>query len=378
MKRLIFAIVMMVGMVSCATDTNKINTTISGRFVGSGVDSIFLERISDTFAEPTRVAAACLEDNGAFSFGLALDEQEPHRFYRISNNKGTRPVTLVVAPEDEIELESVGDIFLNYKVEGSEESELICEFNREYFKACDRLALIAEGLGTRASYNEREAYLAAQQAIQAQLRFVGSHSNSLAAFYAMRHSIAEQYIPQLDGHGISVVHYRAVLEGVSEKYPESPYIAIIEREIAEVEAMIDLMGNVQVASYPDIELEDMYKVKHKLSELDGKVVLLYFWTLESALCNNINAELKELYAKYHDQGFEVYHISADSDIAVWIEAVRQQQHPWISLYGGNDMDVFTLYNVVKLPTAYLIDREGDMVVAPLNMTALERELKRAL
>ena len=80
---------MMMGMASCATDTNKINTTISGRFVGSGVDSIFLERISDTFTEPTRVASACLADNGSFSFGLALDEQEPHRFYRISNNKGS-------------------------------------------------------------------------------------------------------------------------------------------------------------------------------------------------------------------------------------------------------------------------------------------------
>ncbi|MBQ5594668.1 MAG: redoxin domain-containing protein [Alistipes sp.] len=378
MKRVIFAIAMMVGVVSCATDANKCNTTISGRFVGSCADSIFLERVSDSFAEPTRVAAVRLEDNGAFRFELAIEEDASPRFYRISNNHGSRPVTLVVAPEDDITLESVGDIFLNYEVEGSEESALIREFNREYFKACDRLALIAEGLGTRASYNEREAYLAAQQAIQAQMRFVGSHTNSLAAIYAMRHSVAEQYIPQLDGHGISVVHYRAVLDGVSKRYPDSPYIAIVEREIAEVEAMIDLVGSVQIASYPDIELEDMYKVKHKLSELDGKVVLLYFWTLESALCNNINAELKELYAKYKEQGFEVYHISADSDIAVWIEAVRQQQHPWISLYGGNSMDVFTLYNVSKLPTAYLIDRNGDMSVAPLNMTALERELRRAL
>lgn len=378
MKRVLFAIVMMVGVVSCATDANRVNTTISGRFVGSGADSLFLERVSDTFTETTRVAAARLEDDGTFRFELTIDEDSSPRFYRISNNRGSRPVTLIVAPEDDIVLESVGDIFLNYKVDGSAESALIKEFNSEYFKACDRLALIAEGLGTRASYNEREAYLAAQQAIQAQLRFVGSHANNLAAIYAMRHAVAEQYIPQLDGYGISVVHYRTVLDGVSRKYPESPYIAVIEREIAEVEAMIDLVGSVQVASYPDIELEDMYKVKHKLSELDGKVVLLYFWTLESALCNNINAELKELYAKYHDKGFEVYHISADSDIAVWIEAVRQQQHPWISLYAGNNMDVFSLYNVVKLPTAFLIDRNGDMAVAPLNMTALERELKRAL
>ena len=42
------------------------------------------------------------------------------------------------------------------------------------------------------------------------------------------------------------------------------------------------------------------------------------------------------------------------------------------------MDVFTLYNVVKLPTAYLIDREGNMSVAPLSIKALEREIKEAL
>jgi hypothetical protein len=100
--------------------------------------------------------------------------------------------------------------------------------------------------------------------------------------------------------------------------------------------------------------------------------------LESALCNNINAELKELYAKYHDKGFEVYHISADSDISLWIEVVRQQQHPWISVFGSGGVDVFSLYNVVKLPTAYLIDRNGDMSVAPLSMSALERELNRVL
>lgn len=369
---------MVVGMVSCAQNSNNTNTTISGRFVGSGVDSVWLERVSDNFDIPERVAVARLEDNGAFCFELSIDKKETPRFYRLNYRSGSRPVTLVVAPEDNITLESVGDIFLNYEVEGSEESKLICEFNHSYFGACDRLAHIAEGLGTHVMYSKREAYKAAQEAIQSQLSFVGSHPNSLAAFYALRHNVAEQYIPQLDGYGVSVLHYRTVLDGISSKYPESPYIAILEHEIAEAEAMIELIGNVQLASYPDIELEDMYKTKHKLSALDGKVVLLYFWTLESAICNNINAELKELYAKYHDEGFEVYHVSADSDIAVWIEAVRQQQHPWISVYGGSSMDVFTLYNVIKLPTAYLIDRKGDMTVAPLEMSALERELKRVL
>ncbi|MBR5821867.1 MAG: thioredoxin family protein [Alistipes sp.] len=378
MKRVIFAIVMMVGILSCATDDKRVNTTISGRFVGSGVDSIYLERMSDNFSEPEPIAAVCLEDNGAFCFELSIDEESSPRFYRINTKSGGRPVTLVVKPEDNIVLESAGDIFLNYTVEGSEESALIKEFNRDYFKACDQLALVAERLGMRVAYTEKEAYRLATEAIQTQIRFVGSHPNTLAAFYAMRHNVAERYIPQLDGYGITILHYRTVLEGLTAAYPDSPYLAIIEREIAEMEAMIDLVGNVKLISYPDIELEDMYKTKHKLSSLDGKVVLLYFWTLESALCNNLNAELKELYNRYNSEGFEVYHISADSDEALWIEVVRQQKHPWISVFGGGSMDVFSLYNVVKLPTAYLIDRDGNMSVAPLAIKALEREIKGAL
>lgn len=378
MKRVILAIVMMVSILSCATDTKKANTTISGRFVGSGVDTIYLERMSDNFSAPESVDMVCLEDNGAFRFELAIDEGTSPRFYRISTNNGGRPITLVVAPEDNITLESAGDIFLNYTVEGSEESALICEFNHDYFKACDQLALVAERLGTNVAYSRKEAYRLAMEAIKSQLRFVGTHSNTLAALYAMRHNVAERYVPQLDGYGITILHYRTVLESIMATYPDSPYIAIIESEIAEMEAMIDLVGNVKIISYPDIELEDMYKTKHKLSSLEGKVVLLYFWTLESAMCNNLNAELKELYNRYSDDGFEVYHISADSDESLWIDVVRQQKHPWISVFGGYSMDVFTLYNVVKLPTAYLIDRKGNMSVAPLSIKALEREIKEAL
>lgn len=378
MKRAIIAIVMMVGILSCATDTKRSNTTISGRFVGSGVDSIYLERMSDNFSEPESVAVACLEDNGAFRFELAIDEESSPRFYRINTKNGSRPVTLVVSPEDDITLESAGDIFLNYTVEGSEESKLIAEFNHTYFKTCDQLALIAERIGTRVAYTEREAYRLATEAIKTQIRFVGSHPNTLAAFYALRHNVAERYIPQLDGYGITILHYRTVLEGIATAYPDSPYVAILEREIADMESIINLMDNVQLVSYPDIELEDMYKTKHKLSSLEGKVVLLYFWTLESALCNNLNAELKELYGKYNKKGFEVYHVSADSDEALWIEVVRQQKHPWVSVFGGSSMDVFSLYNVVKLPTAYLIDREGNMTVAPLSVSALERQIKEAL
>lgn len=376
-KYLIAALSFALLMVSCGGEQRGVNTTISGRFVGNTVDSVYLDKIADGVAAPERIAGVALQDNGGFEFSIAVAEESP-RFYRLTFSDSTRPITLVVAAGDEIRLEAAGDIFLNYEVEGSEESALIREFNRDYFAACDRLALIAERLGTATRYSEVEAYRAAQEAIKAQVRFVGANQGRLAALYALRHAVAEQYIPQLDGFGVTLAHYTAVLDGLKANYPESPYIALLEREVADQQALMDVVNSVELVSYPDIELKDMYRKSHSLSSLSGGVTLLYFWISESAVCNNINADLKALYERYHDKGFEVYHISADGDEAMWIEAVRQQGHPWISVYGGQNADVFTLFNVETLPKAYLIDREGNVSVAPLNMSALERELKRLL
>lgn len=376
-KYLIAALSFALLMVSCGGEQRGVNTTISGRFVGNTVDSVYLDKIADGVAAPERIAGVALQDNGGFEFSIAVAEESP-RFYRLTFSDSTRPITLVVAAGDEIRLEAAGDIFLNYEVEGSEESALIREFNRDYFAACDRLALIAERLGTATRYSEVEAYRAAQEAIKAQVRFVGANQGRLAALYALRHAVAEQYIPQLDGFGVTLAHYTAVLDGLKANYPESPYIALLEREVAEQQALMDVVNKVELVSYPDIELKDMYRKSHSLASLSGGVTLLYFWISESAVCNNINADLKALYERYHDKGFEVYHISADGDETMWIEAVRQQGHPWISVYGGQNADVFTLFNVETLPKAYLIDREGNVSVAPLNMSALERELKRLL
>lgn len=384
MKRLIFAIAMMaVAMTACTSEDNRPNTTIEGRFVGNEVDSVFLERINDAMLAPERIEAQALADNGAFKFDFSVEEGTSPRFYRLSFGEEVRPVTLVVAPGDNIKLESIGDIFLNYTVEGSEESALVRDFCHSYFAAADRLSSIVEIITNSedeeiaTSWN-LEAYRAAEQAIQAQVRFVGSHRGSLAAFFAIRHSVAEQYIPQLSGAGINIIHYQTVLEGLRERYPDSPYIAILEREITDAEILFALSQNATMMSYPEITLEDMYHVEHSLSSLDGNVVLLCFWSANVAACNALNANLKSIYERYHDEGFEVYMVSADRSEALWIEAVRAQGHPWISVFGGNNPEVLTLYNVASYPQAYLIDREGDISIPSLLPEQLEAAIEAVL
>ena len=380
MKRFLMAAVAFVTLLSsCATDGVK--TTIEGRFVGNRVDSVYLERISDSYDAVERIASSTLGHDGGFKFTFKMDSEASPRLYRLSFDKQIRPITLVVSPADNIYLDSAGDLFLNYEVKNSEESALIKQFNKEYYLAVDRLARlsdrIASGEGDMLELN-KEAYKAAMEAMQCQVRFVGSNPETLAAFYASRQHVAEEYVPMLQGKGISMPHIQMLKQGLQTAYPDSPYVALLQSEIESAEAFASLADRVVETSYPDIELDDMYKKMHSLSELSGKVVLLYFWSAEHPLCNNINAELKELYKKYHDKGFDVYHVSADASRALWIEAVRAQQLPWVSVFGGTDPRVFSLYSVVELPTAYLISPTGDIKPCSLQSEELEREIKKLL
>lgn len=379
MKRLFyFATIIALTVAATSCSESAVKSVVRGRFVTDRVDSIFLERISDDYDAVTRVGATKLSDDGSFEFKFAMDNATTPSLYRLSFDSNVRPITLVIAQGDDIYIDSVGDLFLNYEVQNSEESKLIEQFNKEYYASVDRLANLSEQIargGNNVVQLNMQAYIAAKDAMQAQVRFVGSHQQSLAAFYASRQHVVEEYVPMLEGKGISTPHLQALKLGLEERYPESPYIKLLEGEIEEAQALALLAENVTETAYPNIVLDDMYKEKHSLSDLDGNVILLYFWSAELPLCNNINAELKELYEKYHEDGFEVYHVSVDGSRALWIEAVRAQQLPWTSLFGGNDPQLFTLYNIVELPMAYIISRDGTIDTCSLDPKTLESEIK---
>lgn len=379
MKRLFyFATIIALAVAATSCSKSAVKSVVRGRFVTDRVDSVFLERISDDYDAVTRVGATRLSDDGSFEFKFAMDNATTPSLYRLSFDSNVRPITLVIAQGDDIYIDSVGDLFLNYEVQNSEESKLIEQFNKEYYASVDRLANLSEQIargGNNVVQLNMQAYIAAKDAMQAQVRFVGSHQQSLAAFYASRQHVVEEYVPMLEGKGISTPHLQALKLGLEEHYPESPYIKLLEGEIEEAQALALLAENVTETAYPNIVLDDMYKEKHSLSDLDGNVILLYFWSAELPLCNNINAELKELYEKYHEDGFEVYHVSVDGSRALWIEAVRAQQLPWTSLFGGNDPQLFTLYNIVELPMAYIISRDGTIDTCSLDPKTLESEIK---
>lgn len=383
MKKYLFALCLVAVLaVACNSSETAPSATISGRLVGNDVETLYLIKASDKLDNAEIIDSVKLADNGYFQFEIKATDLTP-RFYKLVY-AGGRPVTLIVSQGDRITIDSAGDIFHNYTVEGSEESELIRQFNEEYYGGYDRLLSLSEtavnASPSQAASLNKQIYQTIIATIQAQVRFVGSHQDKLASVYAMRQTLPEPFEEMFVGMGITNAHRNAVIEAVGKSYPDSPYIDVLRSDIDYQDALSALSDKITYQPFPEIELPDIYGQQHKLSSLQGKVILLYFWAAEAGNSNTVNADLKHIYDKYHDRGLEIYQVSADTDSALWIEAVRSQNLPWISVcnYEGPYSVAFRVYNVTSLPTLYLIDRSGDIVKGDIAFADLDRRIAALL
>ena len=202
------------------------------------------------------------------------------------------------------------------------------------------------------------------------------HKEHLAAVYAL-----SQRLPgdrNLFNGDSDVVYYRTVAEAIEKSYPRSPYLASLNAEIARMDALMTLGSVIAEAGYPDLVMNDMYGREVRLSSLEGKVVLVDFWSAELGNSNVLNAELKQIHARYKDspKGFEVYQVAVDTNKPLWIAAVQEQRLPWISVSDllGRTSPALGLYNVRKLPANFLIDSEGTVVARDLYGRTLEQKL----
>ncbi len=357
---------------SCHSSTVK----ISGRFVGSETKNLYLEQVSTL--KQSIIDTATLSDDGSYHFELKNVAPTPSLYNLVC--EGER-IPLLLAGGDRVDVSSMGSVLRNYTVSGSEESELLRSFYQDFVGGARKLDDIAEKVNANLSKEERDQFIRAYsdeyyRIRQAQLKFIIEHKANLAAIYALYQRLPGD--THLFSDDSDVVYFRTVAEAVKENYPESQYLLSLESEIARMEARISLTEKITEAGYPDLEMSNIYGKKIRLSSLTGKVVLLDFWTAEAGNSNVLNAELKEIYKQYSKANtpFEVYQVSLDTSKAAWITAVQEQQLPWISVSDlrGRASTAVGFYNVQRLPSNYLIDKNGSIVAKDIYGDQLKQKL----
>lgn len=356
-------------------DLKNNDAEISGRFVGLNAKMVYLEEI--TTEGEKLVDSVEIDQDGYYSL-VVKNLPETPMLYHVVYNNGHIP--LLISRGENIDLRAMGNVVMSYMVGGSRESELLRKFNKEFldgqleldsivqkYKTADTVAQVRLDLKYGTTY---------QQVKRKQIAFIIENKDCLAAVYALYQRLpGDQYLTNAES---DLIYYRTVLDAVSDKYPNSPFLLTLSNDIARMEARVTLMKSMEVRAYPELHGLDMYGNEIPLSSLDGNVILVDFWSAELGYSNSLNADLKEIYEEYKPYGFRVYQVSADTSKAKWITAVQEQQLPWISVcdFGGEASPMLRAYNVRRLPSNFLIDRDGNIIAKNLYGNSLERRLAR--
>lgn len=360
----------------CGCQSSKVR--ISGRFVGSDATMVYLEEAS--VLSQKLVDSVKLDQDGNYRLEVDKVGKTPSLYNLVYN--GDR-IPLLIAGGDRLTVNAVGAVVRNYTVEGSEESELLGSFYRSFVIGAQNLEHIARKFG-RGNLSEEENRKLAEEYTREyyrvrreQLQFIITNKSSLAAVYALYQRLpGDRFLFNGDS---DVVYFRTVAEAVGERYPASPYLQSLLAEISRMDNRIKLTSEIKETKYPELEMTDMFGKKILLSSLQGKVVLLDFWSAELGNSNVLNAELKELYKKYADAAtpLEIYQVAIDTSKALWINAVQEQQLPWVSVSDlrGRLSPALGLYNVQKLPANFLIDKTGTIVARDLYGKTLDAKLE---
>ncbi|MBQ2194293.1 MAG: TlpA family protein disulfide reductase, partial [Bacteroidales bacterium] len=140
-------------------------------------------------------------------------------------------------------------------------------------------------------------------------------------------------------------------------------------------------SEASLISFPELALPDVEGNIRILSELEGGVIILSFWSVGQEEHKMFNVELAELYRKYHDRGLEVYQVSLDIDKPSWAATVKNQAMPWISVNDGLGLDspAVIAYNIDHVPSMFVIDREGGIAATDLfDQDALDQLIRKLL
>lgn len=380
MKKLATILVCVSAVTIAACTSNK--ATVTGRLAGRNGQSIYLEQILPS--RTSVIDSAVVSDKGSFRFSVKLPAGEPTLYNLICKSDN---VTLLLSPHEKARVYSVPDITGCYTVEGSHESELIKEVKDILVGGAVRLDSIMniysiESISPEQRKESARNYTREYLDIKRrQIRFVIENCGQLAAIYALSQRLPNDNV--LFNGQSDIIYYRMVADSVEVNYPTSPYLASLRGEIDAYdkgERLIDEL-NRQLENplpFPQIEMKDMYGNSHKLSDLLGKVILVDFWSTSDKNSTLANADLKELYAKYSEFGFEIFQVSVDTSKADWVNAVQMQKLPWISVNDlrGSASAAVTSYNVSKVPTNFLIDREGTIVSRDLFGDALAAQVAK--
>ena len=97
-----------------------------------------------------------------------------------------------------------------------------------------------------------------------------------------------------------------------------------------------------------------------LEDYRGKIVLLNFWATWCLPCRTEMPSMEKLYNEFKDKDFTILAIDMQED-ADSVKVFREKYKLNFPILLDSDGSVGQFYDVIGIPTTYLVDREGNII-----------------
>lgn len=128
-------------------------------------------------------------------------------------------------------------------------------------------------------------------------------------------------------------------------------------------------------------------VDHKtidLSDLRGRIVLVDFWATWCGPCMAELPNIRQLYHRFHDSGFEIVGVSLDQDRKALETHLAKYQDAWPQIFFDDEKKqgwqnpIAQQFEVRGIPYTMLIDREGRLIADHLRGSQVKIAVANAL
>lgn len=372
-------------MAAMLTSCNNKKFHINGTVTEAKDSVLYLENMS--LDGPVVVDSVKLDDKGAFSFsGKAPDAPE---FYRL--RIAGQIINLSVDSTETVDVKaSYPSMATGYTVDGSAECATIRELALKQIDLQNRVIAVQNNpnLGydlTRDSIGK----LVAAYKEDIKRNYIYKAPMRASSYFALFQTLGNMLIFNQRENADDVKVFAAVATSWDTYHPDALRGKNLHNIAIEGMKNVRIMRNkmaaqnidaskVNVSNIIDISLLDNQGNRRSLTDLKGKVVMLDFHVFGSNGSTKRIMEMRELYNKYHDRGFEIYQVAFDPDEHFW--KTQTAALPWISVRDPQGLQSQNLaaYNVSSIPTFFLIDRNNEVKKRDSQITDIDAEINALL
>lgn len=372
-------------MAAMLTSCNNKKFHINGTVTEAKDSVLYLENMS--LDGPVVVDSVKLDDKGAFSFsGKAPDAPE---FYRL--RIAGQIINLSVDSTETVDVKALyPSMATGYTVDGSAECATIRELALKQIDLQNRVIAVQNNpnLGydlTRDSIGK----LVAAYKEDIKRNYIYKAPMRASSYFALFQTLGNMLIFNPRENADDVKVFAAVATSWDTYHPDALRGKNLHNIAIEGMKNVRIMRNkmaaqnidaskVNVSNIIDISLLDNQGNRRSLTDLKGKVVMLDFHVFGSNGSTKRIMEMRELYNKYHDRGFEIYQVAFDPDEHFW--KTQTAALPWISVRDPQGLQSQNLaaYNVSSIPTFFLIDRNNEVKKRDSQITDIDAEINALL